>query len=107
MNDVVKTGAFRIRGGTRRCTRGTIILTNHQMQLECSSPKRWSYVLNFTDITTIEVMNTVLRINKLSLVLEDIGEWLTTFKNVLTANGQKVHPTRYQVIPIEAPYPCQ
>jgi hypothetical protein len=77
------------------------------MRLECSGPKSWSYVLNFTDITSIEVARTVLRINKLSLVLEDIGEWLTTFQTVLAANGQRVHPTRYQVTPIEAPYPCQ
>lgn len=107
VSDVVKEGAFRLRRGPRCCTRGSIVLTNRQVRLECSGPTSWSYVLNLTDVTSIEVAKTVLRINKLSLILEDIGEWVTTLKTVLAANGQRVHPTRYQVTPTEAPYPCQ
>lgn len=83
------------------------MLTNRQLRLECDAPKGWSYVLNLADITAIEVARTVLRINKFSLVLEDVGDWLATLLPVLAANGQKVQPTRYQVTPREAPYPCQ
>ena len=107
MNIVVKKGAFRLRRGPRRCTRGTIVLTNRKIRLECSDPTSWSYVLNLTDVTSIEVARTVLRINRLSLVLEDVGEWLTVLTATLAANGQEARPTRYQVSPIEAPYPCQ